>query len=332
MAAIATAAAAVATTEKTGLLAKQVVAAPAKEKKTKSYWEAFTDFKGNSDQLFYRSGAIRSGPSLLMLDGLRALAFLWVLVLHFSQRTKVSLGVPDAQQGVTVFFVLSGYLIAMVVASALRRSNNAFIPTYFKFLAGRFFRIWPAYIVSIICLQMYYSVLRGHGVFEACGYPGGIVRATTEYGLFLQNWLNPSHFGNDGVTALVDPTVFADKALQDKYMTMGAPGCMYKQSSGAPCRRRRRRRHFVPRNSQKPWPLCAAPTPRARSAVPQPAECRLAGSQLRGRFRPRSTCTLSRRRWSGSTRRSRSTVRRPAKPIRCIISYHETVSFSRSSY
>ena len=197
-----------------------------------TYVSAISDLRGNLQEIFYRGNAPRSGPSILILDGIRACAYLWVLVLHFAQRTKTSLGVPDAQQGVTAFFVLSGYLIAMIVNSYLRKSGE-FWPTYCKFLAGRFFRIWPAYMVSIFVLQMYYSVQRGHGVFEACGYPGGIVRAMTEYGLFLQNWLSPAHYGNTGLTATHDPATFDSYANQQKYSTMGAPGCMYKQASVA---------------------------------------------------------------------------------------------------
>eukprot|EP01052_Picozoa_sp_SAG31_P004579 SAG31_NODE_191_length_20809_cov_64.613761_1_plen_154_part_10 len=143
-----------AASEKTALLTDA-----GQQPKIKSYWQAAWSpemRKKNFVSLFYREGAIRSGPSINMLDGLRACAYLWVLVLHFSQRTKVSLGVPDAQQGVTVFFVLSGYLIAMVVMSALRKQPS-FWKCYAKFLAGRFFRIWPAYIVSIVCLQVFYS-------------------------------------------------------------------------------------------------------------------------------------------------------------------------------
>jgi peptidoglycan/LPS O-acetylase OafA/YrhL len=197
-----------------------------------TYAAALQDLRGNLKEIFYRGNAPRSGPSILILDGIRACAYLWVLVLHFAQRTKTSLGIPDAQQGVTAFFVLSGYLIAMIVNSYLRKSGQ-FWPTYCKFLAGRFFRIWPAYIVSIILLQMYYSVVRGYGLFAACGYPGGILRATVEYGLFLQNWLAPAHYGNAGITATHDPATFPAYFNQQKYSTMGAPGCMYKQASVA---------------------------------------------------------------------------------------------------
>jgi peptidoglycan/LPS O-acetylase OafA/YrhL len=89
-------------------------------------------------------------------------------------RTNMPLPAPDAQQGVVIFFVLSGYLIAMIVGGYLRKPGATFWPVFGKFMAGRFFRIWPAYMVSILIIQIYYSLLKGHGAFDACGYPGAI--------------------------------------------------------------------------------------------------------------------------------------------------------------
>ena len=58
------------------------------ESKAKGWADAFLGegMKGNCRQIFLRANAPRSGPSILILDGLRAIAFLWVIVEHFSAR------------------------------------------------------------------------------------------------------------------------------------------------------------------------------------------------------------------------------------------------------
>ena len=75
------------------------------------------------------------------IDGLRGIAVLAVLLFHA--------GVPFFNGGfigVDVFFVISGYLITGIVISAHKSGSFSFS----SFMARRFFRLYPALIVSVL--------------------------------------------------------------------------------------------------------------------------------------------------------------------------------------
>lgn len=91
------------------------------------------------------------------LDGLRALAVLWVTSLHIfiyigNQYTTrgflpIVLGskfIFAGDLGVDLFFVLSGFLIADIIIRSLAKFN------YFSFLYSRFMRIAPVYYMIIL--------------------------------------------------------------------------------------------------------------------------------------------------------------------------------------
>ena len=93
-----------------------------------------------------------SGPRLLGIEGLRATAALSVMLGHFNLHL-----VPDemvspvlqkvlnvAGQGLTLFFVLSGFLLFGPFLNAASRGAPFNISQYFL---NRFLRIYPAYIV-----------------------------------------------------------------------------------------------------------------------------------------------------------------------------------------
>jgi peptidoglycan/LPS O-acetylase OafA/YrhL len=90
----------------------------------------------------------RSGRRLLPLDGLRGVAALAVVLFHFlsnGPRAYPELGERVAwahagQQGVRVFFVISGIVILM----SLRNSTPA------AFVRSRFIRLFPSYWIAII--------------------------------------------------------------------------------------------------------------------------------------------------------------------------------------
>jgi peptidoglycan/LPS O-acetylase OafA/YrhL len=89
------------------------------------------------------------------LDGLRAIAVLLVLTCHVQGQAFVAL---SGYLGVTVFFVLSGYLITTL---ALREEEERGRLSLLAFSVRRTFRIFPLYYVV---LGLYVAVLFGTGV------------------------------------------------------------------------------------------------------------------------------------------------------------------------
>ena len=123
------------------------------------------DFRKNARDIFVRAplaGAARLAP----LDGVRALAFMWVSADHAMKTIETDIGASScvflqravseqtasawlctfitywADFGVTLFFVLSGFLIVYILVDMDRREEGGM--SYPRFVARRFFRIWPS--------------------------------------------------------------------------------------------------------------------------------------------------------------------------------------------
>ena len=101
------------------------------------------------------------------LDGLRAIAVLWVFGLH----TLVLQGAPFfltcfaigknsgtfawmvpllwGDLGVDIFFVLSGFLIAFVLFREVKKYGEI---DFVGFIRARYMRIWPVMFVYVVCL------------------------------------------------------------------------------------------------------------------------------------------------------------------------------------
>ncbi len=107
------------------------------------------------------------------LNGLRALAALSVLWGHTFQDTfgiwKTSAGniLPSHNffsiDGVTLFFVISGFLITYLLLKELDKTNTINIP---KFYMRRILRIWPiyyGYIIACIAILAILPTLLGGG-------------------------------------------------------------------------------------------------------------------------------------------------------------------------
>ena len=99
--------------------------------------------------------------SIAVLDGVRAVAFLMVMVFHINRITGDSLWNRMANQiassvstaggtGVTLFFVLSGFLLFMPFAKSLLFNNSW--PLARVFYMRRFLRIIPAYYVCLFLI------------------------------------------------------------------------------------------------------------------------------------------------------------------------------------
>jgi peptidoglycan/LPS O-acetylase OafA/YrhL len=105
------------------------------------------------------------------LDGVRGLAILMVMVLHFvGMRTPYTLGQRLAVKaagygmlGVDLFFVLSGFLITGLLLDAKGQPR-----AYRNFYARRILRIFPLYYgVLVVCLLLLPLVIRLPPWFEA---------------------------------------------------------------------------------------------------------------------------------------------------------------------
>lgn len=81
------------------------------------------------------------------LNGLRAVAALSVMWSHTFQDTfgdwgTVGFKLPVVADGVTMFFVISGFLITYLLLNEQEKSQTVSIP---KFYMRRILRIWPIY-------------------------------------------------------------------------------------------------------------------------------------------------------------------------------------------
>ena len=103
------------------------------------------------------------------LDGLRAIAILWVFGLHslvltgpyylpciFANPDDFFFVIPLVwgDLGVDIFFVLSGFLIAFVLFREIKKYGKI---DYFNFVRSRFLRIWPA--MALYCLGLFVTNL-----------------------------------------------------------------------------------------------------------------------------------------------------------------------------
>jgi peptidoglycan/LPS O-acetylase OafA/YrhL len=86
------------------------------------------------------------------LNGLRAIAAISVLISHIFFETFGNWGIkglnlPIFTDGVTLFFVISGFLITYLLLYEIKSTNTINIP---KFYIRRILRIWPIYYLYIV--------------------------------------------------------------------------------------------------------------------------------------------------------------------------------------
>lgn len=109
-----------------------------------------------------RSSFERPNSRLLGLDGLRAIAIGFVLLLHasmmagFPQNALLLAIARVGGFGVTVFFVVSGFLITHLLMTEENRSGMISIR---RFYLRRAFRILPAAYVYVICVAVIASIV-----------------------------------------------------------------------------------------------------------------------------------------------------------------------------
>lgn len=84
------------------------------------------------------------------LDGIRAIAILLVLIFHWFPTNHWINTLPNGPVGVTLFFVLSGYLITSILLS--QREKSSFAKSFGNFVARRALRIFPIYYAVLASL------------------------------------------------------------------------------------------------------------------------------------------------------------------------------------
>ncbi len=112
-------------------------------------------------------------PYLPGLDGLRAIAVLAVMVYHANSNW-----LAGGYLGVEVFFVISGYLITLLLIAEHERTGNIDLKTFW---IRRFRRLLPALFVMMLLLTIWVALFEN----EALGKLRGDVVAGTAY---VSNW------------------------------------------------------------------------------------------------------------------------------------------------
>lgn len=117
--------------------------------------------------LFYRPK-----QNYKVIDGIRAIAILWVIILHvwffqlniFPETTHKIANFPlfawitRGDLGVDLFFVISGFLIGTILFKEFKKTTKI---NFKKFYTRRFFRLIPVYVFSMI-IGIYF--LKGTGL------------------------------------------------------------------------------------------------------------------------------------------------------------------------
>ena len=120
-------------------------------------------------------GIVSRRPSALHpLDGLRAIAILWIFILHsivlgyiyapclvkhMSDQFAFLVPALMGDLGVDVFFVLSGFLIGYILLKEHAKHDDLDIWNFYR---GRFLRIWPVLALYMLFITFYVGVRHGN--------------------------------------------------------------------------------------------------------------------------------------------------------------------------
>lgn len=104
------------------------------------------------------------------LDGVRALAILLVLVYHWFPEGQGINVMPNGPIGVTLFFVLSGYLISNILME--QQTLGTFLRSFKNFVARRALRIFPIYflLLGLLWVLKHFSVVLNTDFYLHPGY------------------------------------------------------------------------------------------------------------------------------------------------------------------
>ncbi|MEI2707223.1 MAG: acyltransferase [Ilumatobacteraceae bacterium] len=119
-------------------------------------------------------GQLSRVPYLPGLDGMRALAVGAVMVYHANHGW-----LPGGFIGVEIFFVISGYLITLLL---LGEEERAGFINLTAFWTRRFRRLLPALLTMLTLLGMYMAFTRDKAMGRTCGTSWPAFRSTAATG------------------------------------------------------------------------------------------------------------------------------------------------------
>ncbi|MBQ2539107.1 MAG: acyltransferase [Bacteroidales bacterium] len=111
------------------------------------------------------------------LNGLRALAALTVLWGHVFQKDFGDWGIEGMElplmrfDGVTLFFVISGFLVTFLLLNEMERSGTVSIP---KFYMRRVLRIWPLYYLFMVVTLCVTQTWNNSSIWYYCFFGANI--------------------------------------------------------------------------------------------------------------------------------------------------------------
>lgn len=143
---------------------------------------------------------------LPQLDGVRALAALMVMFFHFFQHVKASSGILAllknlsifGQTGVSLFFVLSGFLITRILIKTKQNENY-----FLNFYARRSLRIFPLYYLFLIIFYFVVPIIEKTTIAP--------FNQQIWFWIYLQNFAKTFHWDNYG------PTHFWSLAVEEHF-------------------------------------------------------------------------------------------------------------------
>ncbi|MBF0386681.1 MAG: acyltransferase [Candidatus Omnitrophica bacterium] len=135
----------------------------------------------------------------LFIDGLRAVAFLMVLIHHmfyffdlypvFQRFYWLCAVIAEGRLGVDLFFIISGFLITGVIIG----SNDARSPNIWRFYQRRFFKIYPQYAICLVsCL--FFPVFFSQIYAPAGSFYSFEINKLWPYLIFVQNYIFSNPF------------------------------------------------------------------------------------------------------------------------------------------
>jgi peptidoglycan/LPS O-acetylase OafA/YrhL len=127
-------------------------------------------------------------PYIAELDGIRALAFAFVFLVH-----TMPVHFPGGFVGVDIFFVLSGYLITKILYAEFESTGRIDLRNFY---VRRTLRLMPAFLVMLFVyvLLVFINSLHNHsGQFLR----ENILAALTS-ALYVMNWTQAFHLGPSG--------------------------------------------------------------------------------------------------------------------------------------
>ena len=188
-------------------------------KKREWHWYDIWDVAANSKEIFIR----HRESDLAVLDGIRALAYLWVLSDHVNQAftreisdfvtwwhtQSTGIGIVadgnKGDQGVTSFFFLSGFLIPFIFSKMIQSCKKslpsdapapAFIYHAFEFLFRRYMRLGPVLMSGTAVAVLYGYLIHAYSAVSYKQFYSACSNYWWENAVFLNNISSMAGWGD----------------------------------------------------------------------------------------------------------------------------------------